>query len=70
MNINVSQIVTEKLAQLEADGTIKRNIEEALEKTIIEAITSELSSYSFRREIAKQMENAVSGVAAGCGLAA
>nr|DAV01087.1 MAG TPA: hypothetical protein [Caudoviricetes sp.] len=70
MNINVSQIVTEKLAQLEADGTIKKKIEEALEKTIIEAITSELSSYSFRREIAKQMEDAVSGVAAGCGLAA
>lgn len=70
MNINVSQIVTEKLAQLEADGTIKKKIEEALEKTITEAIISELSSYSFRREIAKQLEDAVSGVAAGCGLAA
>ena len=70
MNINVSQIVTEKLAQLEADGTIKNKIEEALEKTITDAITSELSSYSFRREIAKQLEDAVSGVAAGCGLAA
>lgn len=70
MNINVSQIVTEKLAQLEADGTIKKKIEEALEKTITEAIISELSSYSFRREIAKQLEDAVSSVAAGCGLAA
>lgn len=70
MNINVSQIVTEKLAQLEADGTIKKKIEEALEKTITEAIISELSSYSIRREIAKQLEDAVSGVAAGCGLAA
>lgn len=70
MNINVSQIVTEKLAQIEADGTIKKKIEEALEKTITEAIISELSSYSFRREIAKQLEDAVSGVAAGCGLAA
>ena len=70
MNINVSQIVTEKLAQLEADGTIKKKIEEALEKTITDAITSELSSYSFRKEIAKQLEDAVSGVAAGCGLAA
>lgn len=69
MNINVSQIVTEKLAQLEADGTIKKKIEEALEKTIAEAITSELNSYSFRKEIAKQMEDAVSGVAASCGLA-
>lgn len=70
MNINVSQIVTEKLAQLESDGTIKRKIEETLEKTITEAITSELSSYSFRKEIAKQLEDAVSGIAASCGLAA
>lgn len=70
MNINVSQIVTEKLAQLEADGTIKKKIEEALEKTITDAIISELSSYSFRREIAKQLEDSVSGLAASCGLAA
>lgn len=70
MNINVSQIVTEKLAQLESDGTIKRKIEETLEKTITDAITSELSSYSFRKEIAKQLEDAVSGIAASCGLAA
>ncbi len=70
MNINVSQIVTEKLAQLESDGTIKRKIEETLEKTIMDAITSELSSYSFRKEIAKQLEYAVSGIAASCGLAA
>lgn len=70
MNINVSQIVTEKLAQLEADGTIKRKIEEALEKTITEAITYELDSYSFRKGIAKQMEAAVSNIAADCGLAA
>nr|DAH47779.1 MAG TPA: hypothetical protein [Caudoviricetes sp.] len=68
MNINVSQIVTEKLAQLEADGTIKKKIEEALEKTITEAIISELSSYSLRREIAKQLEDSVSGLAASCGL--
>lgn len=70
MNINVSQIVTEKLAQLESDGTIKRKIEETLEKTITDAITSYLSSYSFRKEIAKQLEDAVSGIAASCGLAA
>lgn len=68
MNINVSQIVTEKLAQLEADGTIKRKIEETIEKTITDAITSELSSYSFRKGIAKQLEDAVSNIAASCGL--
>ena len=58
------------MLSLKLTAPSKKKIEEALEKTITEAITSELSSYSFRREIAKQMEDAVSGVAAGCGLTA
>lgn len=70
MNIDVSQIVADKLAQLEADGTIKRKIEEALEKSIMSAITSELESYSFRSGIEKQLKDAVSSIAADCGLSA
>lgn len=70
MNIDVSQIIADKLAQLEADGTIKRKIEEALEKSIMAAITSELESYSFRSGIEKQLKDAVSNVAADCGLSA
>lgn len=70
MNIDVSQIIADKLAQLEADGTIKRKIEEALEKSIMSAITSELESYSFRNGIEKQLKDAVSNIAADCGLSA
>lgn len=70
MDINVSAIINEKLAQLEADGTIKRKIEESLEKSILSAISSELESYSFRRSIEEQLKAAVSTIAADCGLSA
>lgn len=70
MNIDVSQIVAAKLAQLDADGTIKRKIEETLEKTIMSAITSELESYSFRSSIQEQLKASVSTIAADCGLSA
>lgn len=70
MNIDVSQIIADKLAQMEADGTIKRKIEESLEKSIMSAISSELESYSFRSGIEKQLKDAVSNIAADCGLSA
>lgn len=70
MNVDVSQIVSDKLAQLDADGIIKRKIEETVEKTVTEAITSELSSYSFRNGISKQVQDSVSKVAADCGFSA
>lgn len=70
MNIDVSKIVSDKLEQLDTDGVIKRKIEETVEKTVMEAITSELSSYSFRNSISEQVKNSVSMVAADCGFSA
>ena len=70
MNINVSDIIAEKLAQLEADGIIKRKIEEALEKSLMSAITDELGSYSFRSGIQKQVRESISHVAEDCGFSA
>lgn len=70
MNIDVSQIIADKLAQLEADGTIKRKIEEALEKSIMSAISSELESYSFRSSIQEQLKASVSTIAGDIGLSA
>lgn len=70
MNLDVSQIIADKLAQLDADGTIKRKIEETLEKTVMDAITSELGSYSFRNSISKQVQESVSKIAADCGFSA
>lgn len=70
MTLDISAIIADKLAQLEEDGTIKRKIEEALEKSVLEAITSELSSWEFRRNISGQMKLALNGVAESCGLSA
>lgn len=70
MNINISEIVTAKLAQMDREGVIQRKIEETLEKTILGAITSELDSYAFRSEIGKQLRESVSTVAENCGLSA
>lgn len=70
MNIDVSQIVADKLNQLDADGVIKRKIEGTVEKTVMDAITSELSGYSFRNSISEQVKDSVSSVAADCGFSA
>lgn len=70
MNIDISAIVNQKLAQMDEDGTIRRKIEESLEKSIMTAITSELESYSFRNGIEDQLKSAVSSLAADCGLSA
>lgn len=70
MQIDVSGIISEKLAQMEADGVVQRKIEETLEKTVLDAISSELNSYSFRSGIAKQVQDSVSKVASDCGFSA
>ena len=70
MNINISEIVTAKLAQMDREGVIQRKIEETLEKTILGAITSELDSYAFRSEIGKQLRESVGAIAKDCGLSA
>lgn len=70
MNIDVSKIVADKLAQLDADGVIKRKIEETVEKTVMDSITSELSSYAFRNSISEQVKGSVSSIAADCGFSA
>lgn len=70
MVVDVSAIVSAKLAQMEAEGTIRKKIEDALEKSVLSAITSEIESYRFTQELKDEMKNAVSGVAKQSGLAA
>lgn len=70
MTIDISGIIETKLAQMEADGVIRTKIEAALEKSILDAISSEIDSYRFTQEIREQMRTAVAGVAAQSGLAA
>ena len=70
MNIDISQIVANKLAQMEEEGTIQRKIEETLEKTVLDAISSELNSFSLKCDIQKQVKESVSKIAADCGFSA
>lgn len=70
MEVNISEIVTAKLEQMERDGVIQKKIEETLEKSILDAITSELGSYSFKHTISQQVSKAISDVAANCGFSA
>ena len=68
MNIDVSAIIEAKLAEMEKSGVIQKKIEDALEKSVLSAITSELESYSFRRSIEDQLKESTSGIAEKCGL--
>lgn len=70
MEIKISEIVTEKLEQMERDGIVQKKIEETLEKAILDAITSELAGCSFKHSISKQVSEGINEVAANCGLSA
>lgn len=68
MQINITKIVEEKLAQMEQDGVIQKAIEDGIEKSILSAVTSAVTGYQFKREIENQVEDAVGGIAGKCGL--
>ena len=70
MNLNVDQIVADKLAQLERDGTIQKKIEDVFEKTILSAVSDALSDYKLKRSIQDQLVSGVSSLAENCGLTA
>ena len=70
MNIDFNQVIQQKLAQMEAEGVIQKKIEDALERSIMDAIDSQLGSYSFKSALGKQMEDGISQVAKDCGLTA
>lgn len=70
MNIDFNQVIQQKLDQMEAEGVIQKKIEDALEKAIMNAIDSQLGSYSFQNAIGKQLEDGVSRLAKDCGLSA
>lgn len=68
MVIDISKIVSDKLSQMEQDGVIQKAIEDGIEKSILSAVTSAVTGYQFKREIEKQVEDAVGGIAGKCGL--
>lgn len=53
MNIDISQIIKEKLAAMESDGSVKQLIEDNVENAVQEAIKSALGGYKMRQELEK-----------------
>lgn len=70
IELNISQIVNEKLSQMDRDGVIKQKIEESLEKTVLDAISCELNSYRLQHQISEQFREQVGNVAGQLGLEA
>lgn len=70
MEINISEIVSAKLEQMDRDGIVQKKIEETLEKTVLDVIASELNSYAFRKSISDQVSESISEIAKDCGFSA
>lgn len=70
MTINITEIVSAKLAEMESSGVIQKKIEETVEKAILSAFTDEVNSYGFRKAIGEQVRKSVSTLAEDCGLPA
>lgn len=62
MNINVTEIVQDKINSLDAAGVVEKAIVETFEKAVIKAVTDSLDSYSLRNTIEKKMTEQVSKV--------
>lgn len=62
MNIDVDAIIGEKLRQLDEDGVIRKAIEDALEKSLLSAVTEAINGYKIKREIQEKVEKQISGV--------
>lgn len=55
MILDISKIVSDKLTQMEEDGSIRRFLEEQIEKTVKGAIESAIGGYSLKRAIEEQI---------------
>lgn len=55
MVLDISKIVSDKLAQMEADGSIRRFLEEQIEKAVKGAVESAIGGYSLKRAIEEQI---------------
>ena len=70
MIIDISKVIAEKMEQMQKDRVIEAKIEETLEKTILDTISSELSSWEFRRTISDEVKKSIGDVASELGLGA
>lgn len=70
MILDISKIVSDKLAQMEEDGSIRRFLEEQIEKTVKGAIESAIGGYSLKRAIEEQITAGFPEIVSDIGLSA
>lgn len=63
MNINVSEIIDEKLKELEENKVIENVIRDTIEKTITKTFIDALGGWEFRRDLEKKINEEVMKVA-------
>lgn len=63
MEININEIASAKIKQMEESGEIRKRIEDGVEKTINEAIDSACKSYEFRNGISENVKGLLGEVA-------
>ena len=70
MNIDFTKIVADKVAQMEKDGVIQREIEKGVESTVLSAVRYELSGRGLSGALQEQLKTYVAEAAKDLGLAA
>ena len=70
MIIDISKVIADKMEQMQKDRVIENKIEETVEKVICDTISSELSSWEFRKAISDEVEKSIGNVASELGLGA
>ena len=64
MNINITEIVNDKIEKLKEEDVIEKAITDTFEKSIVKAVTDALDSYELKRNIEKKVTEQVSKVVA------
>jgi len=70
MNINIQEIVDQKIAEMDESGTITKMVGEMIEKAILKTVTDTFESYHLQRTLQDKLEKEVSEVAANIGFTA
>lgn len=65
--IDISKIVSDKLAAMDAGGIIQAKIEENIEKTVLSAIEGAFNSYELRRTISDRLKEQLPDIVQGIG---
>lgn len=61
--LNIQEIANARIAELHESGSIQKQIEDGIDKTIKNAIDDAVSSYGFKKEIQDKVETELSAVA-------